>query len=151
MTTNKYINTRIFFNGMSDHPYLQLKGFLSFLILHELGKVGLCGDDLANRIGKRKGGKLTPGTIYPALKDLRKQKFIRGKKFGRKKVYTLTESGVRELERLYVLFSKYFMGLKQHIKRSPDISPNSTNKKPVIREKKARIKPLSDERSFYHG
>ena len=143
---------------MQDHPYLQLKGFLSFLILHELHQKSLCGDDLAIKIGKRKGAKLTPGTIYPALKDLRKQKFIRYKKLGRKKIYTLSDGGRTELERLYVLFSNYFIGLKQHIKRtssSTKFSKGNIKKKGVVNNrnspKKESKKVLRKNRSFYHG
>jgi len=97
--------------------YLELKGFLSFLILHEVGSKGLCGEDLAKKIGKRKGVVLTPGTIYPALKKLRNQRLVKYRRFGRKKVYTLTEIGETELKSLYKLFSKYFYGLKHIIKR----------------------------------
>ena len=95
--------------------YLELKGFLSFLILHELKTKSLCGEDLAKKIGSRKGGELTPGTIYPALKKLRRQKLIKYKRFGRKKMYTLTEEGIKEIKFLYRLFARYFYGLKQFI------------------------------------
>ena len=79
-------------------PLLELKGFLSFLILHELGKKSLCGEDLAKKIGRRKGSEqLTPGTIYPALKELRGAKLIEFTQFGRKKMYSLTPEGEKEL------------------------------------------------------
>ena len=95
-----------------------LKGFLSFLILHELGKKSLCGEDLAKKIGRRKGStQLTPGTIYPALKTLRGLKLVKYKQFGRKKMYSLTPDGQKELDQLYKDFSVYFYGLKSHIKR----------------------------------
>lgn len=142
---------------MEESQYLQLKGFLSFLILHEIGQKRLCGDDLAEKIGKRKGSKLTPGTIYPALKDLRKQKYISYKKFGRKKIYTLSQLGEKELERLYVLFSQYFFGLKQHIKRDSSkptktkISKKKAVSKAKINKKEESKKPLRNSRSFYHG
>lgn len=97
---------------------LELKGFLSFLILHELSKKSLCGDDLAEKIGRRKGSKLTPGTIYPALKELRKEKLITYKQFGRKKMYSLTNKGEEKLKELYEDFSRYFYGLKKYIKRT---------------------------------
>lgn len=97
--------------------FLEFKGFLSFLILHEVSIKPLAGDDLAKKIGARRGAALTPGTIYPALKKLRNYKLIRYKKFGRKKVYELTDLGSKELKSLYVLFSKYFYGLKMYIKR----------------------------------
>ena len=45
--------------------YIELKGFLSFFILHELDQGPMSGDELAHEIGSRKGAKLTPGTIYP--------------------------------------------------------------------------------------
>lgn len=96
---------------------LEFKGFLSFLILHELKQHSLCGDELAEKIGRRKGAKLTPGTIYPTLKHLRKLKYVRYKKDGRKKYYSLREEGESALEDLYDKFAKYFWGLKGIITR----------------------------------
>ena len=99
---------------------LELKGFLSFLILHELNLKNLCGDELSSKIGERKKSSLTPGTIYPALKRLRKKKLIAYKRKGRKKMYSLTELGEKELDKLYALFSTYFYGLKHKIMRKSD-------------------------------
>lgn len=96
--------------------YVELKGFLSFFILHELKKNDLSGDELAKRIGERRGASLTPGTIYPALKRLRRQKLIQYKKDGRKKVYSLTILGSKELKGLYGLFEDLFYGLKSRLK-----------------------------------
>jgi DNA-binding PadR family transcriptional regulator len=109
---------------------LQLKGFLSFLILHELEEEKLCGEDLALRIGRRKGKVLTPGTIYPALKKLHKKRLVKYRKDGRKKYYRLTDKGKEELESLYKEFSNYFYGLKHKIKRK-------------------WYEPLPDDASFY--
>jgi len=81
-----------------------MKGFLAFKLLHELNKRRLCGDELAQIVGQKIGTKLTPGTIYPALKFLRKKKLVSYKRFGRKKSYTLTEEGKEE----YRLFKKAF-------------------------------------------
>ena len=94
---------------------LEFKGFLSFLILHELKQHSLCGDELAEKIGRRKGSKLTPGTIYPTLKHLRK--YVKYKKDGRKKYYSLRDEGKIALEDLYSKFAKYFWGLKGIITR----------------------------------
>jgi len=112
---------------------LHLKGFLTFLILHELNLNSLCGDELAKKIGKRKGAQLTPGTIYPALKRLRRKKLISYRRNGRKKVYLLTEDGKKEVDRLYFLFGNYFYGLKKIIPRIPI-------EKPVLPAKKASKK-----------
>jgi len=82
---------------MKEGPeVLDLRGFLSFSILNELKKGKRCGDELAMSIGMRKGTKLTPGTIYPALKKLKKQQLVSYKKDGRKKIYELTKKGDRE-------------------------------------------------------
>ncbi len=125
LITNKYKNTFSLFSRVpkktekieKESECLELKGFLSFLILHELNLKNLCGDELSRAIGKRKNATLTPGTIYPALKRLRRKKLIAYKRQGRKKVYSLTDSGKKDLEVLYGLFSNYFYGLKNKIVR----------------------------------
>ncbi len=102
----------------SDSTIIEFKGFLSFLILHELSKKPLAGEDLAKKIGMRKGTVLTPGTIYPALKNLKNKKLVSFEKQGRRKVYSLSKKGVGELDSSYALFSRYFFGLKNKIKRN---------------------------------
>jgi PadR family transcriptional regulator, regulatory protein PadR len=76
--------------------FFDLKSLLTFQILHEINKKPLCGDELAEIIGKRKYGKLTPGTIYPALKKLRNNKLVSCKIDGRKKLYKLSKKGKSE-------------------------------------------------------
>ena len=96
--------------------HLEIKGFLSFFIIHELSKKGRSGDELAGLIGERRGAVLTPGTIYPALKRLRKQKLISYTRDGRKKVYELTPEGKKELKGMYSVFRDFFYGLKSKLK-----------------------------------
>ncbi|MFT4311265.1 MAG: PadR family transcriptional regulator [Candidatus Woesearchaeota archaeon] len=96
---------------------LEFKGLLSFLILHELKYRSLNGVFLAEKIGKRRGSKLTPGTIYPALKKLRNKKLVSVSVKGREKYYKLTKKGESELNNQYKLFSRYFIGLKKYITR----------------------------------
>jgi len=66
-------------------------------------------------IGKRKGVVLTPGTIYPALKRLRRQKLVKYRRDGRKKLYFLTPSGLKELKALYNMLGGLFHGLRSKI------------------------------------
>ena len=96
--------------------YIELRGFLSFFILHELDDKSYSGDELARVIGGRKNTTLTPGTIYPALKRLHRQKLILYRKKGRKKIYFLTDKGKFELKALYSVFSEFFSGFKKKIK-----------------------------------
>ncbi|MBI3051748.1 PadR family transcriptional regulator [Candidatus Woesearchaeota archaeon] len=72
----------------------ELKGFLSFLILWLLSREEMTGAELANEFRKRKGAKPSPGTIYPALKELRQKGLVRTSK---DKKYSLTSKGKREL------------------------------------------------------
>lgn len=96
---------------------LEIKGFLTFLILHEIKYKPLTGDQLASRIGNRKNAKLTPGTIYPPLKQLRELKLVYVDQIGREKYYSMTKEGKIELENLYIQFSNYFYGLKNQIRK----------------------------------
>lgn len=95
--------------------YVKIKGFLRFFMLHELAKKPRSGDELAARVGKRKQRILTPGTIYPALKQLKKQKLIMWKRNGRRKVYRLTPQGKKELRSLYTELKTYFKGIKSYL------------------------------------
>jgi len=96
---------------------LSLNGFLAFQILHELQGNKLCGDELANIIGGRKGRKLTPGTIYPALKFLREKKLVKHKKTGRKKIYNITDFGKKEYELMRENFHYIFKGVIKKYKK----------------------------------
>ena len=91
--------------------YIDIRGFLSFQIMCLLNKKNLCGDELASIIGVKKSGKLTPGTIYPALKFLRVNKLVRFKQKGRKKIYWLTKKGERE----YKIFKRIFKNIFRDI------------------------------------
>ena len=102
-------------NNAGADGVVEFKGLLSFLILHELREEALYGEQLAERIGKRKGAMLTPGTIYPALKKLRAHRLIKFSREGRCKIYTLTPRGKQEVRSLYRLFGRYFRGLGQYV------------------------------------
>jgi DNA-binding PadR family transcriptional regulator len=93
---------------MKFPSFIQIKNLLRFQILLELKHKKLCGDELAEIIGKNKKEKLTAGTIYPALKFLRKKKLVNHKKIGRKKIYSLTKEGDKELLLAKSLFKKMF-------------------------------------------
>ena len=59
----------------------------------------MIGQEIAEMLGKMRGTKPTPGTIYPALRELRKHRLIDVKKEGRTTSYSLTEKGVKELRK----------------------------------------------------
>jgi len=86
-----------------------MKGFLSYLILWNLSKKGMNGSELAEELKKRKGSKPSPGTIYPALKELKEKGLIIADK---NKVYSLTKKGEKELKSACAIFCKTFYDMK---------------------------------------
>lgn len=93
-----------------------MRGFLAFQILWELGKKPLNGQEIAERIAKRRGTKPTPGTIYPALKDLRKRGLIVGNKEGREIIYTLSATGRDGLDDAARYFNQAFGDIAEECK-----------------------------------
>lgn len=75
-----------------------MRGMLSFLILFLLSKKPMHGKEMAEEIGRRKGSIPSPGTIYPALKVLKKNGLIKENKSGKIIKYSLTSDGKRTLD-----------------------------------------------------
>jgi DNA-binding PadR family transcriptional regulator len=67
------------------------------------------GAEIAKELEARKGHKPSPGTIYPALKDLKKKGLI---KADENKVYSLTPKGKKELHDACTAFFKMFHDMK---------------------------------------
>lgn len=88
-----------------------MRGMLSFLLLFLLSKKSMTGQELSVELEKRKGCKPSPGTIYPALKQLRESGLIKENKIGKKIIYTLTESGRKGLKEAKKQFCRIFGGV----------------------------------------
>jgi PadR family transcriptional regulator, regulatory protein PadR len=87
-----------------------MKGFLSYLILWNLSKKEMTGAELAKELESRKGSKPSPGTIYPALKELKEKGLICSDS---KKIYSLTKEGQVELKKACSSFCKIFYDTKE--------------------------------------
>lgn len=86
-----------------------LKGQLSFLILHLLSQKQLSGKGIVDEIAKRKGSRLSPGTIYPSLDVLRNKGFVQVvQKIEKEKIYDLTADGKTALAESKLVFQKMF-------------------------------------------
>ena len=90
-----------------------MRGLLGFLILFLLSKKPMHGQELAAEIANRKGErKPSPGTIYPALKNLKEMGFIMGEeKEGKTITYSLTPKGQEALRISKRRFTRTFLGL----------------------------------------
>ena len=93
------------------HCHCDMRGMLSFLILFLLSKKPMCGRELTKEIGRRKGSRPSPGTIYPALKALKEAGLIKEKKTGKIITYSLTEEGRRALAQSKRHFCRVFIGI----------------------------------------
>jgi|SRR3989338_7576597 len=85
-----------------------MRGMLSFHMLFLLSKRPMHGEELAQEIEKRRGEKPKPGTIYPALKDLKAKGLIRGEKSGKTITYSLTPEGKKTIKYAREYFCKSF-------------------------------------------
>lgn len=85
-----------------------MRGMLSFLILWLLTKKPMYGQEIAKELAKMRGTKPTPGTIYPALKELRKKGLIKATKKGKKIIYSLTGKGGTGIDKACRYFCSSF-------------------------------------------
>ena len=88
-----------------------MRGMLSFLILFMLSKKEMSGKGISDELEKRKGRKPSPGTVYPALKSLRKSGFIKEKKEDKSIFYSLTRKGKLALKNAKEQFCRAFMDI----------------------------------------
>ena len=91
-----------------DADMCDMRGMLSFMILWLLSSRPMYGQELATEIGKRRGDKPNPGTIYPALKELSNRKLIKAHLEGRNNVYELTDQGQASLSKALEYFQNAF-------------------------------------------
>jgi len=82
-----------------------MRGYLSFLVLWVLRRKAMTGSEIAAELEKRKGHRPSPGTIYPALKELKEKGLIASDK-GKK--YSLTIKGEKELRSACSVFCHTF-------------------------------------------
>jgi DNA-binding PadR family transcriptional regulator len=70
-----------------------MRGMLSFMLLWLLLKKDMYGQEIAEEMRRRRGTKPTPGTLYPALKELEGKRLVSSRLDGRRRIYSLTEEG----------------------------------------------------------
>ena len=88
----------------------EMKGYLTYLILWIIGKNSMNGAEIGRELEKRRGTKPSPGTIYPALKELKKKGLI---DVDDNKNYSLTPKGKDELKSSCKFFCNIFYDMKE--------------------------------------
>jgi PadR family transcriptional regulator, regulatory protein PadR len=85
-----------------------MRGLLSFQILWLLSRKRMHGEEIAQQIEKRRGEKPKPGTLYPALRELKEHGLIKGEKKGKEISYSLTEKGKESVSNATRYFCRAF-------------------------------------------
>jgi DNA-binding PadR family transcriptional regulator len=110
-------------NEEGDGSMCDMRGMLSFMILWMLSSRAMCGQELATELGRRRGDKPNPGTIYPALKELANRGLIKSHSEGRTLVYELTTTGRATLSRSLEYFERVFGDIRAESgTRNPTVS-----------------------------
>ena len=86
-----------------------MKGYLSYMLLWIVGKESMNGAEITKELEKRRGTKPSPGTIYPALKELKEKGLI---SVDKNKRYSLTKKGEKELKSACTFFCQMFYDMK---------------------------------------
>jgi len=74
-----------------------LRGFLKVVVLKALGEGPKSGYALMRHVQDRMGVRPSPGSVYPLLDQLKKERLVGVKGVGRAKEYRLTAEGVQRL------------------------------------------------------
>lgn len=77
-----------------------IRGFLNILVLKELEESPKSGYEMMKHIEERIGTKPSPGSIYPLLEELKKDRLVEFKGDGRSKEYHLTAEGKKRLKQM---------------------------------------------------
>jgi DNA-binding PadR family transcriptional regulator len=77
-----------------------------------LSKKSMNGAEIAKELESRRGAKPSPGTIYPALKELKEKGLIVADK---DKTYSLTKKGEEELTSACNCFCRIFYDMKEMV------------------------------------
>lgn len=88
----------------------EMKGYLTYLILWILSKNSRNGAEIGRELEKRRGTKPSPGTIYPALKELKNKGLI---DVDENKFYSLTVNGKKELKTSCKFVCNIFYDMKE--------------------------------------
>ena len=98
------------------NPFINMiltrSGLLPLYTMHLLQKRKMYGNEIMSEIEKRTVSTWSPnpGAIYPLLKELEEEKFVRGhwdtEKEHPRRIYEITEKGKKEYKILKVIFKK---------------------------------------------
>lgn len=75
-----------------------VKEFLDIIILSMLKDKSMCGYDIILTMHENFKMLLSPGTVYPVLHSLKESGLVKWKRYGKEKIYTITNKGKSTLK-----------------------------------------------------
>jgi PadR family transcriptional regulator PadR len=83
---------------MRKPEFIDMKGMLSFHVMWILRQRRMCGDELIKELGKRRDDTPSPGTLYPALKNLKADGLVEANRDDKRMNYSITPKGIKDLD-----------------------------------------------------
>lgn len=108
---------------MRKPEFIDMKGLLSFHIMWLLKQRRMCGEELIKELGRRRDDKPSPGTLYPALNNLKKAGLVEKNRDDKKMIYSLSPKGIKDLD----LAISYFKGVYGEILQKSGIVQTRTH------------------------
>ena len=98
--------------------YCDMRGFLTFTALRFISKKPMSGEELRRELERRKGSRPSPGTIYPVLKSMSENSWIKElSEGGKEKKYSITARGRKELRVATRKFVTMFCDMKDEFEK----------------------------------
>lgn len=95
-----------------------MRGFLTFTVLRLVSRNSMSGEDIRKELEKRRGSKPSPGTIYPVLKSMSENGWIKELGHGiKEKKYGITARGRKELATATRKFVAMFCDMKEDFEK----------------------------------
>ena len=95
-----------------------MRGFLTFTVLRLVNKNSVSGEDIRKELEKRRGSRPSPGTIYPVLKSMSENGWIKElSDGGKEKKYNITARGRKELDAATRKFVAMFCDMKDEFEK----------------------------------
>lgn len=98
-----------------------MKSMLKMFILKHLSSKPMSGYDIMKEWEQILGYKPSAGAVYPTLKGLENDGFIKGVKKGRKTLYHLTPKGKNFIEEIIKIKQEFYEKMHSHILATAEI------------------------------
>ena len=91
------------------------KGILKFLMLKIISEGKVTGYGIIKRVGDHTGSKPSTGSVYPMLKSMENEGWIKGEKADDKTFYEITDSGRNKIKEFDKIHNDFIKKIQQSV------------------------------------